>query len=213
MGAVALLLQLVAKTFFLGLPVGVAWLAFRRLMLSETVNAWYYATVGLFAAFTAAGLAPWALGFQAVSWMFLVFAFVCPPLWLATVIICGIGRSSVYDATIDGDPAPTRDGPLYPEVRFGATTSEPDAAPEPLMLEKPIWPETQKAVFRTHRSILRDARDTVSARIAATSDDRGVLEVARGMRGHKDTARRRLRPLLPPPHAMSDLPNLPFLQR
>ena len=39
MDAAALLLILVAKTFFLGLPLGVAWLAFRRLVLSETLNA------------------------------------------------------------------------------------------------------------------------------------------------------------------------------
>lgn len=210
MGAVALIIQLVAKTFFLGLPVGVAWLAFRRLVMSETTNAWIYAGVGLFAAFSAAGLAPWALGFQAVSWLFLVFAIVCPPLWLATVIICGIGRSVAYEAPEHDAGAGNMRGPIYPDFPFDAAPKTADAVP--LVLEKPIFPEPPKAVFRTHRSILREARHTVSARLSSKPDDRSLLEVARKMRGHKDTTRRRMPPLLPPPHAMSDLPNLPFLK-
>lgn len=208
MNALALLIQLVAKTFFLGLPLAVAWLALRRLMLSKTTNAWIYAGAGLFATFTAVGLAPWALGFQHLSWPFLILAFLCPPVWLATVVLCGMGRVSGYDiAGIQADAMPE------------AGIEPPKARPAPLMLEKPIWPEpeqptvTTNPVFRTHRSILRNARDMASTRLKSDPEDRSVLDVARSMRGNPNTSKRRMRPLLPPPHAMSDVPNLPFLQR
>ena len=200
MNAAALLLHLVAKTFFLGLPLAVAWLAFRRLALSNSVNAWIYAGVGLFAASTAAGLAPWAFGFQQVSWIFVILAFLCPPLWLATVLLCGMGRVSGYDT-----PEATRQS----EEPQGVIAPRP----APLLLEKPILPETAKPVFRTHRSILRNARDMAGVRVKSDPEDRGILDVARSMRGNPNTSKRRMRPLLPPPHAMSDLSNLPFLQR
>ncbi len=206
MDALALIINLVAKTFFLGLPLGVAWLAMRRLMLSKTLNAWIYAGVGLFAAATAAGLVPWALGFQPVVWIFLIFAFLCPPLWLATVVLCGMGRVSGYDADAIAVPAAIK-------------REAPKQKLAPLMLEEPILPKPQqiqsavKPVFKTHRSALRNARDLASARLKSEPDDRSVLEVARSMRGNPNTSKRRMRPLLPPPHAMSDLPNLPFLQR
>ncbi|MBT8412900.1 MAG: hypothetical protein KJO30_01110 [Boseongicola sp.] len=214
MDAPALFIHLVAKTFFLGLPLAVAWLALRRLMLSKTVNAWIYAGAGLFAVFTAVGLAPWALGFQPISWMFLIFAFLCPPLWLATVVLCGMGRVSGYDmAEFEAEE----------HTKTEDVDATPKARPAPLMLVEPIWPEpeqppeqpivTANPVFKTHRSILRNARDMASARLKSESEDRSVLDVARSMRGNPNTAKRRMRPLLPPPHAMSDLPNLPFLQR
>ena len=202
MSVAALLLQLVAKTFFLALPLGVALLGFRRLMLSETLNAWIYAAIGLFAAFTVAGLAPWAFGFQPVNWMFLIFAFLSPPLWMACVIICGIGRPAAYDV------------PEVAPQTVSAVETAPDRAPlAPLVLQDPKWPETSKAVFRTHRTLLREARTGVSAKLAQSADNSKVLDVARAMRGNLDTQKRRKRVLLPPPHAMSDLANLPFLQR
>ena len=82
MSAAAVLIQIIAKTFFFALPACVGWLAFRRLVMSETSNAWIYASVGMFAAFSAAGLAPWVFGFQSLNWLFLVAAFLCPPIWL-----------------------------------------------------------------------------------------------------------------------------------
>ena len=208
MNAAALLLILVAKTFFLGLPVGVAWLAFRRLVLSETLNAWIYAGVGLFAAFTAAGLTPWAFGFQPTAWMFLVFGFLCPPLWLATVVLCGMGRISGYDV-----PKMDVDDTSLPVQASAEVQSSPRVPPAPLLLEQPIWPKPEKAVFRTHRTLLREARKMASERMKAEPIDRSVLDVARSMRGNSNTTKRRMRPLLPPPHAISEFPNLPFLQR
>jgi len=67
MELLGLLYQIVIRSFFLMLPLGVAFLAFRRLSLSQTSNAWLYAVAGLFAAFTAAGLLPWAMAISGAS--------------------------------------------------------------------------------------------------------------------------------------------------
>lgn len=200
MSAAAVLIQMIAKTFFFALPACVGWLAFRRLVMSETSNAWIYASVGMFAAFSAAGLAPWVFGFQSLNWIFLVAAFLCPPIWLATIIICGMGRASAYDVDAEAEIENVR--PPKPPV---------------LVLEEPIFPklesEPSPVVFKSHRQVLKTARKAVSKKVMALDVDRNVLEVARAMRGNESTNKRRERPLLPPPHAMSDLPNLPFLQR
>ena len=140
--------------------------------------------------------------------MFLVFAFLCPPLWVSTVVLCGIGRISGYDvAELDTDDVPS---PAQPAPQFQPA---PRVPPAPLLLEKPIWPKPEKAVFRTHRTPMREARQMASERMKAEHIERSVLDVARSMRGNSNTTKRRMRPLLPPSHAMSDLPNLPFLQR
>ena len=204
MDAAQLLLALVAKTIFLAMPAGTAWLAFRRLALSETSNAWIYAATGLFAAFAAAGLAPWALGLQAVSWPFFLFAGLCPPLWVAVVVICGIGRSQSYDipAADETDPEP-------------AAAPFPLAEPLPtLVLRDPAFPEAPQPVFR-HRPLSAPPLEPTAAPVAPpvrpAPPARSVIAVARDMRGHASAERRRTRRLLPPPERMSDLPNLPFL--
>lgn len=97
MSAVSLLVHLVFKTFFLALPICVAWLAFRRLSLSETRNAWLYSGVGLFSTVAAIGLAPWALGFAGASWVLLLLALACPLLWIATVMICDLNERTYGD--------------------------------------------------------------------------------------------------------------------
>ncbi len=204
MGALTLLVQLIAKTLFLAVPFGVAWLAFRRLALSETSNAWFYAGAGLFAAFTAAGLAPWALGFGAVSWMYFVFAAFCPLIWVGVVVVCGIGRAPAYDLPED-DMAEDRIAPLRP-----ATPVSP-----PLILEGPEWPDAPEPTFRHYDAILNPANENLplNEAEAAAETDRSLLEIAKNMRGNATSAKRRLRPLLPAPDALSDLQNLPFLKR
>ncbi len=97
MDALSLLAHLMFKTFFLALPVGVAWLAFRRLSMSESRNAWLYSAVGLFASLSAASLAPWALGFAATSWVVLLIALLCPLIWISTVVVCDIRQRSYGD--------------------------------------------------------------------------------------------------------------------
>ncbi|MGI9394511.1 MAG: hypothetical protein ACR2OY_07685 [Boseongicola sp.] len=213
MDALTLIVQLVARTFFLAIPFGVAWLAFRRLALSETSNAWIYAVTGLFAAFTAAGLAPWALGLGAVGWLYFVFAALCPAVWVGVVIICSIGRSPSYESLLDDEPQ-DQVAPL----RTSASKSRP------LILEGPQWPNAPKPTFRHHDEIVSPANENlplpdvepeenVLPDSSVLDADRSVLEVARGMRGNTTSAARRLKPLLPAPDAMSDLKNLPFLKR
>ncbi len=200
MDAVTLLVQLIAKTLFLAIPFGVAWLAFRRLALSETSNAWIYAGAGLFAAFTAAGLAPWAFGLGSVGWLYFVFAALCPSIWLGVVVICGIGRPPTYDSP---EVDPTDD--------WIAPFRVPTQNSRPLILERPEWPDASRPTFRHHAAISIPANENVP--LEAAEPDRSMLDVARNMRGNATSANRRFRPLLPAPDTMNDLPHLPFLKR
>ncbi|MGI9389230.1 MAG: hypothetical protein ACR2O1_04155 [Boseongicola sp.] len=206
MDALTLIVQLVARTFFLAIPFGVAWLAFRRLALSETSNAWIYALTGLFAAFTAAGLAPWALGLGAVGWLYFVFAALCPVVWVSVVTICSIGRPPSYESSLDDEPE-DRVAPL----RATAPKSRP------LILEGPQWPDAPKPTFRHRDDAVSPANENLPMDDAepdrGISSDRCVLDVARNMRGNTTSAARRFKPLLPAPDAMSELKKLPFLKR
>ena len=134
----------------------------------------------------------------------------------------------------DYEPLPETGGAAWPafEIRHWLA---------PLVLENPEWPEAPRATFRHApteqaawtpnddtgadlplREVLgRARRETVAARLAANDpalladDGRGLLQVARDMRGNRDTERRRPR-LLPPPRAAASDPvddpvNLPFL--
>ncbi len=130
MDALALLVHLIFKTFFLALPVGVAWLAFRRLSMSESQNAWLYSAVALFSSVSAAGLAPWALGFTGVSWLVLIAALMCPLLWMATVLLCDLRQRSYGD----------EDATDWVIERFTSSRAEPEARSfePPLVLRAPI---------------------------------------------------------------------------
>ena len=208
MDVLTLLVQLISKTVFMAVPFGVAWLAFRRLALSETSNAWIYAGVGLFAAFTAAGLAPWALGAGPVGWFYFVFAAFCPLIWVSVVVVCGIGRPPAYDAPQDE----TTEDKIAP-LRLTTPTSPP------LILESPEWPDAPEPTFRHYDAILSPANENLpmidadSETEAKANRDKSLLEIARDMRGNATSAGRRLRPLLPAPDAMSDLQKFPFLKR
>jgi hypothetical protein len=200
MDAVTLLAQFLAKTLFLAIPFGVAWLAFRRLALSETSNAWIYAGTGLFAAFTAAGLAPWAFGMGSVGWLYFIFAALCPILWLGVVVICGLGHPPTYDTPQD-DIAEDWIAPFRIPTPLSPT----------LILERPEWPDAPSPTFRHHDAVTKPANENVP--LATAEPDNRMLEIARNMRGNATSAARRLRPLLPPPDAMSELRSLPFLNR
>ncbi|QMU57770.1 MAG: hypothetical protein GKR98_05905 [Boseongicola sp.] len=201
MNAVTLLIQIVLKTILLSVPFATAWLSFRRLALSRSANGWLYAASGLFAAFTTAGLAPWAFGFAPFNWLFIVFALICPVLWLGIVVVCGLDRTFEYDARVAEDDEVIDE----PVLSFRSA----HAPKPPLILEKPEWPDAPKLLFRHggHKANAANDQNTPSA-----IDYRGVLAVARDMRGRENSENRRLRPLLPPPDAMSDLKDLPFLR-
>ena len=139
MSAVSLLVHLVFKTFFLALPICVAWLAFRRLSLSESHNAWLYSGVGLFATVAALGLAPWALGFAGASWILLLLALACPLLWIATVMICDLKERSY------GDEEPMEWVAEKFHSRRAAQTSQP------LVLSNAVSEEAPAPLFRHRR--------------------------------------------------------------
>ncbi len=214
MDALFLLTQLLFRSFIMILPVAVAWLAFRRLALSETGNAWLYAITGLFAAFTAAGLAPWALVGRDASWLFFVMAPFCPAIWLAVVIICGTDRVSLYDV-VSGDRAESRSHHRREAAYSFRTKASASNQPSPkptLVLENPDWPDAPSAVFLHHRS---EAADPVGSNVsrsslpAESSSLRSVLSIARDMRGNGSTSHRRDRKLLPPPSEMTSRDDTP----
>lgn len=177
-----LLFDLFSRAVVLSLPLAVALLAFRRLLISQSSNVWVYALAVGYASFSVLGLMPWALGLQPVSAVFIVLAMICPLLWMAIVVVCGIGRSSGYDL----DSLDLEDDTAIP-------------APPPLILRDPIVPEPV-AVFRHHRR---------PAPLApALSSD--VVSVARSMRGRASSETRRGPKLLPPPKPSH--PDLPFVR-
>ena len=175
-----LLFDLIVRAAVLSMPIAVGVLAFRRLLLSRTANAWVYALAVGYAAFSTMGLMPWAVGLEPVSASFIVLAMVCPPLWIAIVLVCGMGRQAPYkiedDAFHDHSPAPL----------------------DPLLLTNPVVPEPVP-VFRHHR------RKIVAKSFSAAE----VVNVAKSMRGRASSDERRVRKLLPPPRPeLTDLPFL-----
>lgn len=198
MDAALLLVHFAVKVLFLAMPLGVAWLAFRRLALSRSTNAWIYAATGMFAAFTAAGLVPWALGLGGAGWAFFLFAALCPPLWVFVVVVCGPGRNTAYD--------------LARQAAVGASAPAPQDPPgrlPPLVLENPDWPDTRVPVFRHHAR--RAGQGDAAADRRAGAAPRSLLAVARDMRGNASAGHRRRPRLLAPPAASEKLTDLPFL--
>lgn len=200
-----LLLLLLIKAVVIGLPITVCILAFRRLVLSRSANAWLYSAVGLFALVTAIGLLPWALIGQRSHPVFLVFSAMMPAVWYAVVIICNSKRSLKYDTEMERTLNRLLDmaGPSKPL--------------EPLVLTDPILPEAPTPVFRHSRPMVPEA-DTpapttkavakVPARFSETT--RTILDIARSMRTNVSSDGRRIK-LLPPPAGRSNT-HLPFLR-
>lgn len=177
-----LLFDLLSRAFVLSIPIAVGVLAFRRLLISQTTNAWVYALAVGYASFSALGLMPWSLGLQPVSATFMVLALICPLLWIAIIFVCGLGQNAPYDLD---------------------TLEEAEAMPPPelptLLLRNPVLPE-HVPVFRHYRSPERAPRNLASE----------VVNVARSMRGRETSEARRVRKLLPPPRP--EPPDLPFLR-
>lgn len=175
-----LLMDLIVRAIFLSMPVAVGVLAFRRMLMSQTVNVWLYALTVGYTAFVAMGLMPWAMGLHPVSAVFVILAVICPAIWLGIVVACGLGRQAPYDVIEEAVDVP-----------------EPAPA-APLLLTNPVLPEPVP-IFRHHR------RKVEIAKITATD----VVDVARAMRGRASSEARRVRKLLPPPSPEArDLPFL-----
>ena len=188
MSAVELLFAVLIRAFILALPIGVAILAFRRLEISTTSNMWVYALICGFSAFTAAGLLPWALAFQPPQTAFLLSAVLSPPLWMAVVVVLGVGRRDRYEPA-PGAPLEAEEPPM-PRIKPTLVLTDPVAPPAPVPL------------FRHHRPAKPKPADTP----LAFAEHKSLLSVARDMRGLKTSEERRSRRLLPPPGALGDLP-------
>ncbi len=197
MDVVGLLTQMIFKSILVILPFTIAWLAFRRLVMSRSVNAWLYGLCGLFAATTGAGLLPWALGLAGAPWLLFIFAAFSPALWLGIVLICDAQRVSRYTVEDEEAPLPT----------FQSMRNRRDANSPPLVLENPDWPGAPIPVFRHSRPANDHAPGSA---LSAAATKRTLLSIAREMRG-KDSSDDRRPKLLPPP-AASELTQLPFLK-
>ena len=129
------LLLVALKSLVVLFPLTVGWLAFRRLALSQSSNAWIYAAMCLFAAVTSAGILPWTLGLTGISWPLLALALVCPALWVGVILVCDVSRRPRY--------APE---PLTDAARLLLRRSQPKLAPL-LLTQRAVADEVPNAVL------------------------------------------------------------------
>ncbi|MDJ0638470.1 MAG: hypothetical protein QNJ20_06525 [Paracoccaceae bacterium] len=185
------LILLVLRSLVVLFPMTVCWLAFRRLALSKSGNAWLYAAMCLFSAVTTAGVLPWALGLTPLSWLLLGLALICPVFWIITVVVCDVSRQSRY-------------GPdVIAHVSKRITRNSPKPI-EPLVLENPEPPSTPVPVFRHTEKVKERPKD----RPAVSTATRTILNLARDIRSNPTSESRRPKLLAPP---KSD--GLPFVRR
>lgn len=191
------LFQLLFRSLVTLIPLTVGWLAFRRLALSRTGNAWIYAATCLFATVTTAGLLPWTLGLARVGWLFLVLAAFCPAIWIGVIGVCDMSRRKDHYG-----PDPLMDKVL----KFKARPQR-----KPLVLENPDWPGTPMPIFRHSRPDTgHNALEKASPTPRLTDKKptpRTLMTIAREMRGNNTSDARRPK-LLPPP----ELASLPFIR-
>lgn len=164
-------------------PLSVGWLAFRRLALSKSGNAWLYAAMCIFSVTVAAGTMPWALGLTSLNWFFVVLSFLCPALWIGVIALCDISRINRYDQK-----------PFLTIVRSVAETSS-----VPLLLKNPQLPSEPKPVFR-HKTTTPEVKEVKNAGMSPSA--KNILSLARDIRGNANSDKRRPK-LLPSPASTS----------
>lgn len=194
-------LLLLFRSLVILLQITIGWLAFRRLAMSKSDNAWIYGATCLFAAVTTAGLLPWALGLTAANWVFFILAAICPAVWVGVVALCDYSRRTAYG------PDPVASVVLsFRSLQKSAPTQPP---PPTLVLERPDWPEAPKPVFRHADPEEAEAEPEIVApkesRVSAAR--RSLMSIAREMRGNNSSEARRPK-LLPSP----DPDDLPFIK-
>ena len=195
-----LMIALVIKTYIMVLPTTVAFLAFRRLALSGSANAWLYAATGVFALLTTLGLLPWGLGLGSSHPVFFVFAAMAPAIWYGVVVLCNSTRTMAYDSDLERT-----------FVHIASIVREA-ARPRPLLLEEPSWPDAREPVFR-HSGQAAPAEHAAPGPVArkVSEPTRSVIDIARSMRGNASSEGRRIK-LLPPPR-VANADSLPFLRQ
>lgn len=183
------LLHLILRSLVVFFPLTVSWLAFRRLALSKSTNAWIYAAMCLFAVVSAAGVLPWTLGITAMNWLLILPALICPMLWVGVLMLCDMSRSHRYGSD-----------PLVTAARRMAQKSIPMA---PLILTDPEFVDGPKPVFR-HKA--EKVPEKPKPRLSAGTQN--MLSLARDIRDNASSDRRRPK-MLPSPSSFE----LPFLER
>ena len=188
------LLLLLFRALFVVLPLTVAWLAFRRLWRSRSSNAWIYAATCLLTAVLTTAMLPWTLGLGTANWLVLLLALFSPALWLGVILICDpFELASKYDA---GDVNDSIDTPI-------ARAKTALALGKPLILEKPNWPDAPTPMFR------HGGADVKKSSLPIVEEPRkSLLSIAKGMRGNRNSDKRRPK-LLPSPKRYGD--DLSFL--
>lgn len=196
MDVLSLLLQLLFRSLFVLAPLCVACLALRRVLRSRSANAWIYGGVCLFSAISAAGMVPWVVGLETASWPLFALSLLSPVLWVGALMICDPAED-----VVDYDDLEVM--PVWETRRSGA----PPARTASEVREVENWDEIPKPVFRHHVPANRPRAP--GAELMRPSDDRSMMNVARDMRGHESSERRR--PLILPASTRygRDLPFLP----
>ena len=184
------LMHLALKSLVVLFPMTVVWLAFRRLAMSKSDNAWIYAATCLFAAVTAAGILPWALGIAPLNWVLLGLAVLCPVFWVATIAICDMSRAPRYRPDALADTAKT-------------IVERTKVKLPPLLLSNPETAETAPVMFR-HRKRGPEKEKRQKQRSEATNT---IINLARDIRYNASSEGRRPK-LLPPPADRRDMPFL-----
>ncbi|MEL7151084.1 MAG: hypothetical protein AAGK71_10135 [Pseudomonadota bacterium] len=174
-------LHIVVRSLVILFPLTVGMLAFRRLALSKSDNAWTYAGICLLCAVATAGVLPWGLGITALNIPLLLLALACPVLWIATLFVFDMSRVTRYGAD-----------PLAATARSLAGRAAPKLAP--LLLGEADQVTSKAPVFR-HRPKPQTTPDPVPVRSVATTT---LLSLARDIRNNATSERRRPK-LLPPP--------------
>ncbi len=183
------LLHLVLRSLVVLFPLTVGWLAFRRLALSKTANAWIYAVICLLAAVTAAGVLPWTLGLTPINWPLIALAMACPAIWVGVILFCDISRVQRYGVD-----------PLLALARSAA--QKPSEKAEPLVLQP------SHAVQPVFRHTAKPSPRATQPKPTRSTGTQTILKLARDIRGNPTSDRHR-RKLLPPPEKAE----LPFLGR
>ena len=185
---IGLLILLSFKSLVVLVPLSVAILAFRRLSISKSANAWLYAATGLFGTLTTLGLLPWILLAGSSHPVFFVFAAMTPAVWYGVVTLCNSTSSTVYGTEI--------------EDALGrlASRARRENRSEPLILEEPHWPDAPVPVFRHsgHGHETEIPSKPTSAIARASEATRTIVDIARMMRGNPSSERRRIKLLSPP---------------
>jgi len=195
------LFHLVFRALVVVIPMTVGLLSFRRVLLSQTSNAWIYATTCLFASITAIGLLPWALGLASPNSVFFLFAVISPIIWITVIMACDPNQTpSHYDGELD-EASETAQS-TTPETKIFSFRRRP------LVLEQPEWPDAPVAIFR-HSDLPVALRMRDGSSLEDHSEQRSIMTVARGMRGNANSDARRPKMLPAPKNADLRLPFLP----